>query len=80
MFTDNEYTLISYNKLNIKGYISLIKEIFFIKKSLRFHILNIIIKIFNNLKSELVALQLIEIKREFLDILIYFLQIGFIFF
>jgi hypothetical protein len=76
MFTENEFSISTYNLINVKMYINLIKEISIINKNLKLSALKYSIKLFFHLNSDINPLLLFEIKKAFLDLLIYFLQIG----
>ncbi|KAL9648739.1 hypothetical protein ABK040_003676 [Willaertia magna] len=77
IFTDPQHSITVFTLNNTKMYMSLIKEIAFRHDNLSFSVLNVLKKCFNA-KNDLDPLQAIEVKRIFLDVLIYLIQLGYV--
>ena len=77
IFTDSQYSITVFTLNNTKMYMALLKEIAFRHESLSSIVLAIVKKCFYA-KNDLDPLQSIEIKRVFLDVIIYLMQLGYV--
>lgn len=77
IFTDPEFSITAYNLNNTTLFMSLMKQIAFLHESLRPSILHLISECFD-MRFELDATIVLQLKRMYLDGMIYLLKLGYV--
>ncbi|KAF0973276.1 hypothetical protein FDP41_008483 [Naegleria fowleri] len=78
IFTDSQFSITMFTLNNTRMYMALLKEIAFRHEPLSVTVLNIVKKCYYANHGDLDPLQAIEIKKVFLDVIIYLMQLGYV--
>jgi len=77
VFADSEHSVSVYTMNNTKMYMALLKEIAYLHVPLRPNVLDVVHKCFE-MKNDLDALHAVEIKRVYVEVFMYLLQLGYV--